>query len=120
MQTNMAGKLAIVLSTTGESWSRLGCPLCLRRVDLIWVTWTAFRKKEYFMEIFDLKSTKCRPYIKAIQDYIGGLNWAYKVELRDKTVKYINAYGYIQDANTVKTTNKRGKVIFFNSETCFK
>ena len=54
------------------------------------------------------------PYIKAIQDYIGGLNWAYKVELRDKTVKYINAYGYIQDANTVKTTNKRGKVSFFN------
>jgi len=47
--------------------------------------------------------------VQAIQDYIGGLNWAYKVELRDKTVKYINAYGYIQDANTVKTTNKRGK-----------
>ena len=48
--------------------------------------------------------------VQAIQDYIGGLNWGYKVELRDKSVKYINAYGYIQDKNTIKTTNKRGKV----------
>ena len=47
--------------------------------------------------------------VQAIQDYIGGLNWGYKVELRDKSVKYINAYGYIQDKNTIKTTNKRGK-----------
>merc|ERR1711962_1937860 len=47
--------------------------------------------------------------VQAIQDYIGGLNWGYKVELRDKQVKYINAYGYIQDKNTIKTTNKRGK-----------
>ena len=43
------------------------------------------------------------------QDYIGGLNWGYKVELRDKSVKYINAYGYIQDGHTIKCTNKRGK-----------
>ena len=43
------------------------------------------------------------------QDYIGGLNWGYKVELRDKAVKYINAYGYIQDGHTIKCTNKRGK-----------
>lgn len=47
--------------------------------------------------------------VQAIQDYIGGLNWGYKVELRDKAVKYINAYGEIQSANTIKTTNKRGK-----------
>ena len=53
--------------------------------------------------------------VQAIQDYIGGLNWGYKVELRDKAVKYINAYGEIQSANTIKTTNKRGKVslLFF-------
>ena len=44
-----------------------------------------------------------------LQDYIGGLNWGYKVELRDKSVKYINAYGYIQDGHTIKCTNKRGK-----------
>ena len=31
--------------------------------------------------------------VQNIQDYIGGLNWGYKVELRDKNVKYINSYG---------------------------
>ena len=40
--------------------------------------------------------------VQNIQDYIGGLNWGYKVELRDKNVKYLNAYGVIQDAHTVK------------------
>ena len=58
--------------------------------------------------------------VQAIQDYIGGLNWGYKVELRDKAVKYINAYGEIQSANTIKTTNKRGKVnIYFHSRDFF-
>ena len=47
--------------------------------------------------------------VQNIQDYIGGLNWGYKVELRDKNVKYINSYGVIQDPHTIKATNKRGK-----------
>ncbi len=32
-----------------------------------------------------------------IQDYIGSLNWNYRVQLRDKKVEYINAYGQFID-----------------------
>ena len=46
----------------------------------------------------------------AVQDYIGGLNWNYKLELRDKSVKYLNSYGVIKDPHTIECTNKRGKV----------
>lgn len=48
--------------------------------------------------------------VMAVQDYIGSLNWGYKVELRDKNVKYLNSYGVIKDKNTVECTNRRGKV----------
>jgi len=48
--------------------------------------------------------------VGAVQDYIGSLNWGYKVELRDKNVKYLNGYGVIKDKNTIECTNKRGKV----------
>jgi len=48
--------------------------------------------------------------IQAVQDYIGSLNWNYKLELRDKNVKYLNGYGVIKDNNTIEATNRRGKV----------
>jgi thioredoxin reductase (NADPH) len=47
--------------------------------------------------------------VKAVQDHIGSLNWGYRVQLRDKNVKYINACGEFIDAHTVKHVNKRGK-----------
>jgi glutaredoxin len=34
--------------------------------------------------------------VQGVQDYIGGLNWNYKLELRDKNVKYLNSYGVIK------------------------
>lgn len=39
---------------------------------------------------------------EAIQNYIGSLNWGYRVALRDKDVKYLNAYGELLDAHKVK------------------
>ncbi|XP_067931180.1 thioredoxin reductase 1, cytoplasmic-like [Watersipora subatra] len=45
----------------------------------------------------------------AVQDHIGGLNWGYRVQLRDNNVKYLNAYAQFLSSNTVKTVNKRGK-----------
>lgn len=47
----------------------------------------------------------------AIQDHIGSLNWGYRVQLREKKVDYHNAYAEFVDKNTVKATNKKGKVI---------
>jgi thioredoxin reductase (NADPH) len=39
---------------------------------------------------------------EAIQNYIGSLNWGYRVALRDKGVKYLNAYGELIDAHKIK------------------
>lgn len=44
-----------------------------------------------------------------IQNYIGSLNWGYRVALRDKKVDYINAYGEFIDSHTLKITRKNGK-----------
>ena len=38
----------------------------------------------------------------AIQNHIGSLNWGYRVALRDKGVKYINAKAEFLDPHTVK------------------
>ncbi len=44
-----------------------------------------------------------------IQDYIGSLNWAYRVQLRDKKVEYINALGEFVDPHTLLLTPKNKK-----------
>lgn len=48
-----------------------------------------------------------------IQDHIGSLNWAYRVELRDKKIDYINGYGEFLDSHKLKVTmrNKKEKEI---------
>jgi hypothetical protein len=40
--------------------------------------------------------------VEGIQDHIGSLNWGYRVALRDKNVKYINALATLEDAHTIK------------------
>ena len=47
--------------------------------------------------------------VSAIQDHIGGLNWGYRVALREKQVDYLNEYAQFVDGNTLKTVNKKGK-----------
>ena len=44
-----------------------------------------------------------------IQSHIGSLNWNYRVQLRDKKVEYINAYGEFVDSHKVLVTYKNGK-----------
>ncbi|XP_075687917.1 thioredoxin reductase 3 [Rhinoderma darwinii] len=51
-----------------------------------------------------------------IQNYIGSLNWGYRVALRDKNVRYENAYGEFVGPHKIKATNKRGKESFFTAE----
>jgi thioredoxin reductase (NADPH) len=50
-----------------------------------------------------------------IQDYVGSLNWAYRVTLRENNVEYINAKGAFKDAHTIVCTKKNGKVCASNS-----
>ena len=42
--------------------------------------------------------------IEAIQSHIGSLNWGYRVALRDKNVKYINALATLVDAHTINVS----------------
>jgi pyruvate/2-oxoglutarate dehydrogenase complex dihydrolipoamide dehydrogenase (E3) component len=44
-----------------------------------------------------------------IQNHIGSLNFAYRVELRDKKVDYHNAYGVLLDNHRIQETYKNGK-----------
>eukprot|EP00794_Sanderia_malayensis_P006227 gene6227-6943_t len=44
-----------------------------------------------------------------IQNHIGSLNWGYRVQLREKSVKYYNAFAELVDQHTVKLVNKTGK-----------
>jgi thioredoxin reductase (NADPH) len=44
-----------------------------------------------------------------IQDHIKGLNFGYRVQLREKGVQYMNKLGRFVDANTLEVTDKKGK-----------
>jgi len=43
-----------------------------------------------------------------IQNYIRGLNFKYRVDLRENTVSYLNKLAKFKDANTILATNKKG------------
>ena len=47
--------------------------------------------------------------VTEIQNHISGLNWGYRVALREKQVTYLNEYAEFVDKNTLKVTNKKGK-----------
>lgn len=51
-----------------------------------------------------------------IQDYIGSINWNYRVQLRSKNVDYKNMYGEFIDANTIKAVKKNGKEEILTAE----
>ncbi|XP_050411584.1 thioredoxin reductase 1, cytoplasmic [Patella vulgata] len=53
----------------------------------------------------------------AIQDHIGSLNWNYRVQLREKSVTYLNAYGEFIGPHRLKTTKKNNKVEEITGET---
>ncbi|KAK3574860.1 hypothetical protein QTP86_018324 [Hemibagrus guttatus] len=48
----------------------------------------------------------------AVNNYIGSLNWGYRVALRDKNVTYMNAYAEYVEPHKIKATTKRGKETF--------
>ncbi|XP_058855829.1 thioredoxin reductase 1, cytoplasmic-like [Acipenser ruthenus] len=55
--------------------------------------------------------------IESISNYIGSLNWGYRVELRDKNVTYVNSYAEFVEPHKIKATNKRGKETFHTAAT---
>ncbi|XP_019400317.1 PREDICTED: thioredoxin reductase 1, cytoplasmic isoform X2 [Crocodylus porosus] len=53
---------------------------------------------------------------EAVQNYIGSLNWGYRVALRDNKVTYENAYGEFVGPHTIKATNAKGKEKLYTAE----
>ncbi|ETV98437.1 hypothetical protein H310_08590 [Aphanomyces invadans] len=47
--------------------------------------------------------------VSSVQDYIHGLNFKYRIDLRDKKVKYENMLGTFKDAHTLTLTNEAKK-----------
>lgn len=47
--------------------------------------------------------------VEEIQSHIGGLNWGYRVALREKEVTYLNEFAEFIDEHKLKTVNKKGK-----------
>lgn len=43
----------------------------------------------------------------AVNNYIGSLNWGYRVALRDKDVNYVNAYAEFVEPHKIKVNKCR-------------
>lgn len=46
-----------------------------------------------------------------VQDYIKSLNFGYRVQLREKSVTYLNKLGKFIDAHTIETVDSKGKSV---------
>ncbi|VDM94917.1 unnamed protein product [Thelazia callipaeda] len=46
----------------------------------------------------------------AVQDHIASLNWGYRVQLREKSVTYLNSYASFAGSHQLNLVNKKGKV----------
>nr|XP_020660084.1 thioredoxin reductase 1, cytoplasmic [Pogona vitticeps] len=53
---------------------------------------------------------------EAVQNYIGSLNWGYRVSLRENGVTYENAYGEFVGPHRIKTRNNKGVEKFYTAE----
>lgn len=42
----------------------------------------------------------------AVNNYIGSLNWGYRVALRDKNVNYVNAYAEFIEPHKIKVSER--------------
>mmetsp|Transcript_1121 Transcript_1121/g.3388 ORF Transcript_1121/g.3388 Transcript_1121/m.3388 type:complete len:593 (+) Transcript_1121:54-1832(+) len=47
--------------------------------------------------------------VDSVRDYIRSLNFGYKVQLREKKVKYLNKLGTLVDEHSVKCVDKKGR-----------
>ncbi|KRX60862.1 Thioredoxin reductase 1, cytoplasmic, partial [Trichinella sp. T9] len=54
--------------------------------------------------------------VTAIQSHITSLNWNYRVQLREKSVTYLNAFGTFVGSHSIKATDKRNKEQIITSD----
>lgn len=65
--------------------------------------------KHYGWNVPETKAHNWGTMVSAIQDHIGGLNWGYKVQLRQESVKYYNKLAKFVDKHTLTLVDKKGK-----------
>jgi len=51
-----------------------------------------------------------------VQDYIRGLNWGYKTQLREKNVSYLNKLGSFYDERTISTIDHEGQTAMITAD----
>lgn len=54
----------------------------------------------------------------AVNNYIGSLNWGYRVSLRDKNVNYVNAYAEFVEPHKIKVSGYLYSKILFVYPNC--
>ncbi|KRX86943.1 Thioredoxin reductase 1, cytoplasmic [Trichinella pseudospiralis] len=54
--------------------------------------------------------------VTAVQSHITALNWNYRVQLREKAVTYLNAFGTFVGSHSIKATDKRKKEQIITSD----
>lgn len=45
----------------------------------------------------------------AVNNYIGSLNWGYRVALKDKNVNYVNAYAEFVEPHKIKVSRREAE-----------
>ena len=58
----------------------------------------------FFIKMFvvEKQSVDWNQLVQGVQDYIGSLNWGYRVQLREKKVQYVNGYAEFVDSHTIE------------------
>ncbi|EKX36093.1 hypothetical protein GUITHDRAFT_90077 [Guillardia theta CCMP2712] len=66
--------------------------------------------KSFGWKLPDEKTHDWETMVNNVQDYISGLNFRYRTELRTKKVDYLNALAVFVDEHTVELTDRKGNV----------
>nr|XP_021496610.1 thioredoxin reductase 1, cytoplasmic isoform X1 [Meriones unguiculatus] len=72
--------------------------------------------RNYGWSVEDTVQHSWEKMIESVQNYIGSLNWGYRVALREKKVVYENAYGTFVGPHRIKATNNKGKEKIYSAE----
>ncbi|XP_052608955.1 thioredoxin reductase 1, cytoplasmic isoform X1 [Peromyscus californicus insignis] len=72
--------------------------------------------RNYGWKVEDTVKHDWEKMTESVQNYIGSLNWGYRVALREKKVVYENAYGRFIGPHKIMATNNKGKEKIYSAE----
>lgn len=77
-------------------------------VDFLSIGESISDSRHYGWKVEENVSHDWEMMVQAIQDHVHSLNWGYKVQLRNKKVKYYNKYASLVDNHTLTLKDKSG------------